>query len=153
MSVEYTSEDLVVLSTSSESKDEVIRELGLRFVNSGTVTDLDGYVEAVREREEHFPSGIEGGIAIPHAHTELVTSPGVAVAISKQGIYFGADDGPAHLIFLIAAPLSADNLHLEILGKLARHLTQQDFRDQLLAANSSSAVAALVNGALGDVTH
>lgn len=151
--MEYTSEDLVILDTAAESKDDVIRELGLRLVSSGKVTDLDGYVEAVKEREEHFPSGLEGGIAIPHAHTELVTAPGVAVAISKEGISFGADDGPAHLIFLIAAPLSTENLHLEILAQLARHATQQEFRDQLLSAKSGSAVAALVNDALDDVPH
>ncbi|NBU23428.1 MAG: PTS sugar transporter subunit IIA, partial [Actinobacteria bacterium] len=95
-------------------------------------------------REEHFPTGIEGGVAIPHAQSDLVTIPSVAVATSSNGIDFGADDGPSHLIFLIAAPASGENTHLEILGSLARKIMHEEFRDRLRAETNGAKIAEIV---------
>jgi PTS system fructose-specific IIA component len=144
VSSQITVPSIVVVGTHSTTKDEVVRELGALLVAEGRVSELEGYVEAVKAREEHFPTGIEGGVAIPHAQTPLVTEAAVAVATSQSGIDFGADDGPAHLIFLIAAPQSSENLHLEILANLARRIMHEEFRDSLRNETDPSRIAEII---------
>ncbi len=145
MSSSITTADIVVVGTAARTKEEVVRELAALLVAQGRVSDLEGYVAAVRAREEHFPTGIEGGVAIPHAQTEFVTAPAVAVATSVEGIDFGADDGPSHLIFLIAAPQSSENLHLEILANLARRIMHENFRNQLRNEQDPSRIAEIIS--------
>lgn len=144
MSEPITTTDIVILDIQATTKEEATRQLAERLVAAGRVTDIDGYLVAVAKREEHFPTGIEGGIAIPHAQSDLVTTPSVAVATSKNGIDFGADDGPSTLIFLIAAPASGESAHLEILGSLARKVMHEDFCDALRAEKDPSAIAEIV---------
>ena len=73
-----------------------------------------------------------------------MTVPSVAVATTAKGIDFGADDGPSHLIFLIAAPASGENTHLEILGSLARKIMHEEFRDRLRAETDPTQIAQIV---------
>jgi fructose PTS system EIIA component len=131
MSIPVTTPELVVINTTATTKDEVIRELAERLVSEGRVTDLDAYLADVAAREKVMATGIQGGIGIPHARSECVTAPSVAVATSAAGIPFGAPDGPAHLIFLIAAPTGADDSHLQILAAIARRVMRDEFRDAL----------------------
>lgn len=140
-----TSPEIVMVGLEASSKEDATRQLAQLLVQDGRVTDLDSYLQAVAAREEHFPTGIEGGIAIPHAQSDFVTTPSVAVGISKSGVDFGADDGPSDLIFLIAAPASGENAHLEILAALARKVMHEEFRDELRAESDSAKVAAIVN--------
>lgn len=144
MSEPITTTDIVIVDIEATTKEQATRLLAERLVAAGRVTDIDGYLTAVAKREEHFPTGIEGGIAIPHAQSDLVTTPSVAVATSKNGIDFGADDGPSTLIFLIAAPASGESAHLEILGSLARKVMHEDFCDALRAEKDPSAIAEIV---------
>jgi fructose-specific phosphotransferase system IIA component len=144
MSEPITTTDIVIVDIEATTKEQATRLLAERLVAAGRVTDIDGYLTAVAKREEHFPTGIEGGIAIPHAQSDLVTVPSVAVATSKNGIDFGADDGPSTLIFLIAAPASGESAHLEILGSLARKVMHEDFCDALRAEKDPSAIAEIV---------
>ena len=145
MTKSVTSPEIVFVGLEASSKVDATRQLAQLLVNDGRVTDLEGYLQAVAAREEHFPTGIEGGIAIPHAQSEFVTTPSVAVGISRTGVDFGADDGPSDLIFLIAAPASGENAHLEILAALARKVMHEEFRDELRAEADSAKVAAIVN--------
>lgn len=131
MSIAVTTPELVVINTTATTKDEVIRELAERLVSEGRVTDRDAYLADVAAREKVMATGIQGGIGIPHARSECVTAPSVAVATSAAGIPFGAPDGPAHLIFLIAAPTGADDSHLQILAAIARRVMRDEFRDAL----------------------
>jgi fructose-specific phosphotransferase system IIA component len=140
-----TSPEIVMVGLEASSKVDATRQLAQLLVDDGRVTNLDGYLQAVAAREEHFPTGIEGGIAIPHAQSDFVTTPSVAVGVSKSGVDFGADDGPSDLIFLIAAPASGENAHLEILAALARKVMHEEFRDELRAESDSAKVAAIVN--------
>jgi fructose-specific phosphotransferase system IIA component len=140
-----TSPEIVMVGLEASSKVDATRQLAQLLVDDGRVIDLDGYLQAVAAREEHFPTGIEGGIAIPHAQSDFVTTPSVAVGVSKSGVDFGADDGPSDLIFLIAAPASGENAHLEILAALARKVMHEEFRDELRAESDSAKVAAIVN--------
>jgi fructose-specific phosphotransferase system IIA component len=144
MSEPITTTDIVIVDIEATTKEQATRLLAERLVAAGRVTDIDGYLTAVAKREEHFPTGIEGGIAIPHAQSDLATVPSVAVATSKNGIDFGADDGPSTLIFLIAAPASGESAHLEILGSLARKVMHEDFCDALRAEKDPSAIAEIV---------
>ena len=131
MSIPVTTPELVVINTTATTKDEVIRELAELLVSQGRVTDRDAYLADVAAREKVMATGIQGGIGIPHARSECVTAPSVAVATSAAGIPFGAPDGPAHLIFLIAAPTGADDSHLQILAAIARRVMRDEFRDAL----------------------
>ncbi|MEN9989094.1 MAG: hypothetical protein RL508_73 [Actinomycetota bacterium] len=144
MSVPITIPEIVVVDTKSTTKEQVTKELAEKLEKVGRLKNVKKYLKAVAAREEHFPTGIEGGIAIPHAQSEYVLVPSVAVATSKAGIDFGADDGPSHLIFLIAAPGGGDSTHLEILGSLARKVMQDEFREELLAQTEGAAIAEIV---------
>jgi PTS system fructose-specific IIA component len=144
LSTPITIPEIVVVGTKAKTKEKVTRELAELLEKQGRLTNVKKYLKAVAAREEHFPTGIEGGIAIPHAQSDYVTVPSVAVATSVDGIDFGADDGPSHLIFLIAAPASGGNAHLEILGSLARKVMQDEFREELLAQTAPAAIAEIV---------
>jgi fructose PTS system EIIA component len=136
--------EIVIVEIDATTKEEAVRQLAEKLLADGRLTGLDEYLAAVAAREEHFPTGIEGGIAIPHAQSDLVTIPSVAVATTSKGIDFGADDGPAHLIFLIAAPASGDNAHLQILGSLARKIMHEEFRERLRAEQDGAKIAEIV---------
>lgn len=136
-----TTPNLVVVDSESSTQEQIIRELTKRLVFEGRVTDSDAFVAEVLRREELMATGIQGGIGIPHAQSSSVTTPSVAVATSESGIPFGAPDGPAHLVFLIAVPTDADESHLQILAAIARRVTREDFRDALRFATDPVFIA------------
>lgn len=141
MSLPVTTPDMVIIGAEATTKDEIIRTLAERLVAAGRVTDIETYIAAVHKREESMATGIQGGIGIPHARSAAVTAPSVAVAISHDGVPFGAPDGPAHLIFLIAAPDGADDSHLQILAAIARRVMRDEFRDALRTATDPAFIA------------
>ncbi|MFI6879217.1 fructose-specific PTS transporter subunit EIIC [Streptomyces sp. NPDC050400] len=143
---EMITADLVDLDLSAATKDEAARSLAERMVARGRVTDLDGFLADVAAREAQMPTGLDGGIGIPHCRSEHVTEPTLAFGRAAQGIDFGAPDGPADLIFLIAAPAGADDAHLTILSSLARQLMDEDFKAALRAATDAERTAALIRG-------
>ncbi|SNX61854.1 PTS system D-fructose-specific IIA component (F1P-forming) (Frc family) /PTS system D-fructose-specific IIB component (F1P-forming) (Frc family) /PTS system D-fructose-specific IIC component (F1P-forming) (Frc family) [Streptomyces sp. TLI_55] len=138
--------DLVDLDLSADTKEAAARALAERMVALGRVTDLDGFLADVAAREAQMPTGLDGGIGIPHCRSAHVTEPTLAFGRSAAGIDFGAADGPADLIFLIAAPAGADDAHLTILSSLARQLMNTEFTDALRAAGDAAAAAALIRG-------
>ncbi|MCX4973729.1 fructose-specific PTS transporter subunit EIIC [Streptomyces sp. NBC_00620] len=143
---EMITADLVDLDLSAETKEAAARALAERMVALGRVTDLDGFLADVAAREAQMPTGLDGGIGIPHCRSEHVTEPTLAFGRSAAGIDFGAPDGPADLIFLIAAPAGADDAHLTILSSLARHLMNAEFTSALRAVDDAAAAAALIRG-------
>ncbi|MFJ6907055.1 PTS fructose transporter subunit IIABC [Streptomyces griseoluteus] len=145
---EMITADLVDLDLSAESKEAAARALAERMVAKGRVTDLAGFLADVAAREAQMPTGLDGGIGIPHCRSEHVTEPTLAFGRSAAGIDFGAADGPADLIFLIAAPAGADDAHLTILSSLARQLMNTEFTDALRAVSDAETAAALVRGDL-----
>ncbi|UUN27393.1 fructose-specific PTS transporter subunit EIIC [Streptomyces sp. FIT100] len=138
--------DLVDLDLAAATKEEAARSLAERMVARGRVTDLDGFLADVAAREAQMPTGLDGGIGIPHCRSAQVREPTLAFGRSASGIDFGAPDGPADLIFLIAAPAGADDAHLTILSALARRLMDPDFTAALRATPSATTAAALVGG-------
>ena len=139
-----TTPEIVIVDIAATNKEDATRLLAERLLAAGRITDLTGYLAAVAAREEHFPTGIEGGIAIPHAQSDLVVKPSVAVGTTEVGIDFGADDGPSHLIFLIAAPASGGSEHLTILASLARKVMHEEFRNMLRAEKDPAKIAEIV---------
>lgn len=138
--------DLVDLDLSADTKEAAARALAERMVALGRVTDLEGFLADVAAREAQMPTGLDGGIGIPHCRSAHVTEPTLAFGRSAAGIDFGAADGPADLIFLIAAPAGADDAHLTILSSLARQLMNAEFTDALRSAGDAASAAALIRG-------
>ncbi|WP_069741893.1 fructose-specific PTS transporter subunit EIIC [Streptomyces sp. EN23] len=143
---ELITAELVDLDLSAATKDAAARSLAERMVAAHRVTDLDGFLADVAAREAQMPTGLDGGIGIPHCRSEHVNAPTLAFGRSAAGIDFGAADGPADLIFLIAAPAGADDDHLTILSGLARRLMDPEFTAELRAGTGPAAVAALIRG-------
>src|SRR6516165_4410508 len=136
--------DLVDLNLEEDSRQDATRRLAGLLASQGRVTDLDGFLADVAAREEQMPTGIEGGIGIPHARSAFVTQPSLAFARSKAGVDYGAADGPAHLIFLIAAPEGGGSQHMTILAALARRLVHASFREALATAPDEQTVVDIV---------
>ncbi|WP_030561801.1 PTS fructose transporter subunit IIABC [Streptomyces aureocirculatus] len=134
------------LDRSADSKEAAARALATRMVDLGRVTDLDGFLADVAAREAQMPTGLDGGIGIPHCRSAHVTEPTLAFGRSANGIDFGAPDGPADLVFLIAAPAGADDDHLTILSALARKLMNEEFTSALRTAADAESAAALIRG-------
>jgi fructose PTS system EIIBC or EIIC component len=138
--------DLVRLDTDlGTDKHDVIRALARVVDESGRATSADQLVEDVFARESKSGTGLPGGIAIPHCRTSGVEEATLAFARLAPKVDFGAKDGPADLVFLIAAPEGGANTHLQLLTKLARSLVKASFTDALREAQTPEEVAALVN--------
>ena len=144
MTTPLTEEATVIIGLTAETKQDATRQLAVKLAEAGRVTDLEGFLADVAAREEQMATGLPGGIGIPHARSAHAIAPSVAVATSAEGVDFGAADGPAHLIFLIAAPDGADDSHLTILAALARKLVHDDFRESLREASSGAAIAEII---------
>lgn len=136
--------DLVDLDLTATDRHEAARTLAARLAADGRLTDLDGFLADVAAREAQTPTGIEGGIGIPHARSVHVRVPTLAFGRSARGIDFGAEDGPADLVFLIAAPAGRDADHLTVLAALARRLVHASFKQALRDATDPQAVVDLV---------
>lgn len=142
--------DLVTLDQDlGTSKDAVIRHLAEKVVAAGRATGFDGLYADAMAREQKTATGVPGGIAIPHCRSASVTTPSLAMARLKPPVDWGAKDGPADIVFFIAAPEGADQEHLQLLAKLARSLIKKDFTGALRTASTPQEIVALVNGALG----
>lgn len=139
---DVTSPELVSIKLEAGDAAGAVDELARLMEAAGRVSDRAAYVEAVLAREQETGgTGMESGIAIPHAKSPAVSQATVAFGRSGIGVDFGAEDGtPADLIFLIAAPEGEDDLHVTLLSRLARKLIHEDFRAALRAADSPQAV-------------
>ncbi|ATE52778.1 PTS sugar transporter subunit IIA [Actinosynnema pretiosum] len=141
---ELITADLVDLDLAPTSREAVVRALAERLVAAGRVTDLDQFLADVAAREAQMPTGLEGGIGIPHCRSAAVTAPTLAFGRSAAGVDFGAPDGPAHLVFLIAAPEGGGTDHMKVLAALARRLVRAEFTTTLREATDAEQLAAYV---------
>ncbi|MGY1811499.1 PTS fructose transporter subunit IIABC [Blastococcus sp. SYSU D00820] len=137
--------ELVVLDASlGTDKDAVVRRLAGLVAAAGRATDADALAGDVLAREAQAATGLPGGIAIPHCRSAAVTEASLAFARLAPAVAFGAPDGPADLVFLIAAPAHGDADHLTLLTALARALVRPEFVASLREAGSDAEVVALV---------
>ncbi|QXT29927.1 fructose-specific PTS transporter subunit EIIC [Rothia dentocariosa] len=147
---ELITPELVLLDQNlGETKFDVISKLAHAVVDASRATDYDQLYAAAEARESKTDTGIPGGIAIPHCRSAAVTEPTLAMARPNPGVSFGAKDGPADLIFFIAAPDGADQEHLKLLSTLARSLMKKSFTASLREAQTPEEIVDLVNDALG----
>lgn len=145
MTTELITKDFVDLDLAGTDREAVVRDLAQRLVEAGRVTDLDAFLADIEAREAQMSTGLEGGIGIPHCRSAAVTAPSLAFGRSRSGVDFGAADGPAELIFLIAAPEGGGDEHMTVLAALARRLVRAEFKQTLLEATDSAALAAYVS--------
>ncbi|WNG87846.1 fructose-specific PTS transporter subunit EIIC [Mycobacterium sp. ITM-2016-00317] len=139
--------DLVLLDVTVDGdKQAVISRLVGALAAAGRTNDADGLVGAAMAREGQSATGLPGGIAIPHCRSPYVDTATIGFARLKPGVDFGAPDGPADLVFLIAAPESGGQEHMKLLTSLARALVRKDFVASLRAAGSADEVVGLVDG-------
>ena len=136
----------IALNAKVSSKDEAIDKLVDLMDASGNLDDKKEYKNKVLERESLSTTGIGDGIAIPHAKTKAVKNPGLSSMVVKDGVDYDSLDGaPAKLFFMIAAPESANNLHLEVLARLSTILMDESFRESLINAKSKEEYLKLID--------
>lgn len=138
--------ELVALDADAgPSKEDVIEFLAATVAGAGRASSPDGLAADAKKRESTAPTGIPGGIAIPHCRSSHVLAPSLGFARLVQPVDFGAADGrAADLIFMIAAPDGADDFHLQLLAKLARGLMQTEFTDALRQAADAEEITRIV---------
>lgn len=127
----------IQLNGKAKTKSEVIDACVDLMVNSGKISDKEKYKNGVYEREAEGTTGIGDGIAIPHCKSDAVKTPGLSAMVIKEGAEFDSLDGqPVHLVFLIAAPNTEDNVHVDVLSKLSEMLMDEPFTQALKSADS-----------------
>ncbi|QBE95668.1 PTS system fructose-specific EIIABC component [Blautia producta] len=127
----------ISLNGAPKSKEEALDQVVALMAESGKINDEEAYRKQVYAREEESTTGIGEGIAIPHGKCDAVDRPGLAAMVVKDGVDFDALDGePVTLIFLIAAPNTEDNVHLDVLSKLSVLMMDEEFSDSLRNAKS-----------------
>ncbi len=131
----------ISLSGAPTSKREALDQMVELMAKSGKIDDTEAYRKAVYAREEESTTGIGEGLAIPHGKCDAVNAPGMAPMVIKDGVDFDALDGaPVSLIFLIAAPNTEDNVHLDVLSKLSVLMMDEDFANSLKKRNLSGRI-------------
>lgn len=145
---ELLNKDAMDLHAAPKSKAEAIDLLVDLMVRSGNILDKEVYKACVLKRETIGSTGIGEGVAIPHAKTKAVQRAGLAVIVAHDGVDFESLDGePTKLFFLIAAPDTEDNIHLDVLGRLSVLLMDDDFRQSLIDAKDKDEFLRLVDEA------
>jgi PTS system fructose-specific IIC component len=127
----------ICLDAAPKSKSEALDQVIHLMVKSGKINDEEAYRKQVYAREEESTTGIGEGLAIPHGKCNAVDRPGLAAMVVKDGVDFDALDGePVTLIFLIAAPNTKDNIHLDVLSKLSVLMMDEEFSKNLRNART-----------------
>ena len=138
----------ISLDGAPKSKSEALDQIVDLMVKSEKINDKEAYRKQVYAREEESTTGIGEGIAIPHGKCDAVTKPGLAAMVVKDGVEFDSLDGePVTLMFLIAAPNTEDNNHLDVLSKLSVLLMNEEFTESLRNASSVEEFMSIINEA------
>ncbi len=152
---ELTNPGLVILELVADSKEDAAAQLAAKLFEQGRVSDLAGFLRHVNAREHQMATGLPGGIGVPHARSDYVTQTSIAVGVTKFGhsLDFGAVDGPATVVLLIATPANSFSEHLEVLATLAHSLFKENFRESLRRAHDKEVIAELINSTLVFFDH
>ena len=138
----------IALDAAPSSKSEALDQAIALMARSGKLNDEEAYRKQVYLREEEGTTGIGEGIAIPHGKSKAVIRPGLAAMVIKDGVDFDSLDGePVHLIFLIAAPGTKDNVHLDVLSKLSVLLMDEEFTAKLKNASTADEFLEIIDAA------
>ena len=146
--IDLLAPESISLDAAPKSKKEALDTAIALMVKSGKIHDKEAYTKQVYLREEESTTGIGEGIAIPHGKCDAVAKPGLAAMVIKDGVEFDSLDGePVTLLFLIAAPNTKDNIHLDVLSKLSVLLMDETFTQRLRSASSVEEFLKLVDEA------
>lgn len=138
--------DCIDLQAKAGDKQAALNRIIDLMAKSGRLLDKEEYARCVMLRENDGSTGIGEGIAIPHAKTNAVKAPALAAMVVPEGVDFDSLDGePAKLFFLIAAPDTEDNVHLDVLSRLSMLLMDDDFRGELMVAGSAEAFLKVID--------
>lgn len=138
----------ISLDAAPKSKQEAIDAAVALMVKSGKINDEEAYKKQVYAREEESTTGIGEEIAIPHGKCDAVDRPGLAAMVIREGVDFDSLDGaPVTLLFLIAAPNTEDNVHLDVLSKLSMMLMDEAFTENLRKAETPEQFLAIIDQA------
>ena len=138
----------ISLTAAPKSKEEALNEAIALMAESGKINDTEGYRRQVFAREEESTTGVGEGIAIPHGKFAAVNRPGLAAMVIKDGVDFESLDGePVTLLFLIAAPDTKDNVHLDVLSKLSMMLMDEEFTKSLRNASTAEEFLEIIDKA------
>jgi len=142
--LELLSPEIVKIPITSQTKREIIGELIQVLEDAGKLTDVEQARDAVLTREDMGSTGLEMGIAVPHAKTDAVEDLTMSLGIAPSGVDFQAMDGqPSHLFFLILAPPDQSGPHIELLAEIARLVRSQSFCKLVIGASSAEEVVGL----------
>ena len=140
------SEKAIELNVKAKDKNDIINKMGELMLKTGRITDVNKYKELVFKREEEGSTGVGEGIAIPHGKGNCVTEPGLVAMVVPEGVEYNALDGkPVNLLFMIAAPDTNSNLHLDVLSRLSTMLMDADFKNKLISAKSKKEFLEIIN--------
>ncbi len=142
------SAESICLQGAPANKEEAIKQMVDLMVKRGNIADKETYLKGVFAREEEGTTGIGEGIAIPHCKSDAVSEPGLAAMVVPNGVDFDSLDGQdAHIIFLIAAPNTEDNVHLDVLSRLSMLLMDEEFTKSLQQAKDAEEFLGIIDAA------
>lgn len=131
------SEESIELNVEAKDKNDIIDKMTRLMLKTGRINNLEEYKKLVLKREEEGSTGVGEEIAIPHGKGECVTEPGLVAMVVPNGVDYDALDGkPVKLLFMIAAPNTSDNVHLNVLSRLSTMLMDSNFKNKLISAKS-----------------
>lgn len=136
------------LNVKASNKKDIIEQAVELMEQNGNINNKEEYLKLVMKREEEGSTGVGEGIAIPHGKGNVISKPGLVAMVIPDGVDFESLDGkPVKLLFLIAAPDSKDNLHLEVLSRLSALLMSEKFRQDLLNAKTKEEFLKIIDEA------
>lgn len=150
-----TEPGFVLLDMVAADRYDAAAQLAELLYRGGRLRSLPEFLEQVQAREHQLATGLPGGIGLPHARSDQVTAASIAVGVTKYGhsLDFGAADGPATVVLLIATPAGSFSEHLEVLATLARSLYRPAFRESLRRAQDAGVIAELINSSVVFFDH
>jgi fructose-specific phosphotransferase system IIA component len=138
---ELLTENLIIDDLQGENKYQVIEELLDVLVKSGNIQDRETCLQDLVEREQYLSTGLENGLAVPHAKSSATTELLVSFGLSRKGLDFDSLDGkPAHFIFLVVSPRDTSGPHIKILAQITRNFREGSMGKQLMEAGDKQAI-------------
>ncbi len=140
------SKEAIELNVEAKDKNDIIDKMTQLMKKTGRINNLEEYKNLVLKREEEGSTGVGEGIAIPHGKGDCVTEPGLVAMVVPNGVEYDALDGkPVNLLFMIAAPNTSDNVHLDVLSRLSTMLMDSEFKNKLISAKSKEEFLNIIN--------
>jgi fructose-specific phosphotransferase system IIA component len=143
---DYVTPEHVKIDLEGGNKEDIIEELVSLLVQTSDVSDADVIYEAVMSREREGSTGLEKGVAIPHAKSDAVKRLSIVIGVSRDGVDFEAQDGkPSHLFFLMVAPSSESGPHVQAIAKIVKMIKLDRFRKKLIESKKPEDVVEAIS--------